>query len=100
MFFFMIRRPPSATLTDTLLPSTTLFRSGGGRFARSQSFDRAVSGISDRYAGPVHGHARAGGGSKPAERDDLRKPLYACPRTCPHGRGHHSDRPEIGRAQV
>src|SRR3546814_19862346 len=32
-FFLMIRRPPGATLTDTLFPYTTLFRSpdrGGG----------------------------------------------------------------------
>src|SRR3546814_19376353 len=27
MFFLMIRRPPRATRTDTLLPYTTLFRS-------------------------------------------------------------------------
>src|SRR3546814_17394344 len=27
-FFLMIRRPPRSTRTDTLLPSTTLFRSG------------------------------------------------------------------------
>src|SRR3546814_19130016 len=27
-FFFMIRRPPRSTRTDTLLPYTTLFRSG------------------------------------------------------------------------
>src|SRR3546814_17219887 len=26
-FFLMIRRPPRSTLTDTLFPSTTLFRS-------------------------------------------------------------------------
>src|SRR3546814_20868530 len=26
-FFFMIRRPPRSTLTDTLFPYTTLFRS-------------------------------------------------------------------------
>src|SRR3546814_3078525 len=29
-FFLMIRRPPRATRTDTLFPSTTLFRSPGG----------------------------------------------------------------------
>src|SRR3546814_17432138 len=29
-FFLMIRRPPSATRTDTLFPYTTLFRSQGG----------------------------------------------------------------------
>src|SRR3546814_20916811 len=28
-FFFMIRRPPRATLTDTLVPYTTLVRSEG-----------------------------------------------------------------------
>src|SRR3546814_17928279 len=28
-FFFMIRRPPRSTRTDTLFPYTTLFRSGG-----------------------------------------------------------------------
>src|SRR3546814_15149140 len=28
-FFLMIRRPPSATRTDTLFPYTTLFRSRG-----------------------------------------------------------------------
>src|SRR3546814_11369744 len=27
-FFLMIRRPPRSTLTDTLFPYTTLFRSG------------------------------------------------------------------------
>src|SRR3546814_17956059 len=28
VFFLMIRRPPRSTLTDTLFPDTTLFRSG------------------------------------------------------------------------
>src|SRR3546814_20039564 len=30
-FFFMIRRPPRSTRTDTLFPYTTLFRSGSRR---------------------------------------------------------------------
>src|SRR3546814_11791525 len=30
LFFFMIRRPPRSTRTDTLFPYTTLFRSAGG----------------------------------------------------------------------
>src|SRR3546814_5268702 len=38
-FFLMIRRPPSSTRTDTLFPSTTLFRSvrgkSGGDLSRS-----------------------------------------------------------------
>src|SRR3546814_10072514 len=29
LFFLMIRRPPRSTLTDTLFPYTTLFRSAG-----------------------------------------------------------------------
>src|SRR3546814_15441266 len=36
-FFFMIRRPPRATRTDTLFPDTTLFRSclrGSGKAVR------------------------------------------------------------------
>src|SRR3546814_3417671 len=31
VFFFMIRRPPRSTRTDTLFPYTTLFRSRTGR---------------------------------------------------------------------
>src|SRR3546814_8077956 len=30
LFFLMIRRPPSSTRTDTLVPYTALFRSGDG----------------------------------------------------------------------
>src|SRR3546814_16571209 len=35
----MIRPPPSATLTDTLFPYTTLFRSGCGRIAVKTQFN-------------------------------------------------------------
>src|SRR3546814_12316780 len=31
IFFFIIRRPPRSTRTDTLFPYTTLFRSTGSR---------------------------------------------------------------------
>src|SRR3546814_12448619 len=45
-FFFMIRRPPRSTRTDTLFPYTTLFRSmdagGIGRISR------AADGVADR----------------------------------------------------
>src|SRR3546814_14783908 len=34
LFFLMIRRPPRSTRTDTLLPDTTLFRSGPDLAAR------------------------------------------------------------------
>src|SRR3546814_9533148 len=33
-FFLMTRRPPRSTRTDTLLPDTTLFRSGAGKRRR------------------------------------------------------------------
>src|SRR3546814_8616202 len=40
-FFLMIRRPPSATLTDTLFPYTTLFRSfEGDRAVADDALDR------------------------------------------------------------
>src|SRR3546814_13786527 len=38
-FFLMIRRPPRSTLTDTLFPYTTLFRSDGGHGIREQRQD-------------------------------------------------------------
>src|SRR3546814_1252527 len=37
VFFLMIRRPPRSTLTDTLFPYTTLFRSGQ-RFGHAVHF--------------------------------------------------------------
>src|SRR3546814_12684536 len=36
----MIRRPPRSTLTDTLFPYTTLFRSPGGLRCRCDALDR------------------------------------------------------------
>src|SRR3546814_15112082 len=44
MFFFMIRRPPRSTRTDTLFPYTTLFRSdvGGAGQARQHHGERTV----------------------------------------------------------
>src|SRR3546814_6690420 len=39
-FFLMIRRPPRSTRTDTLFPSTTLFRSGGARNGPKSASDR------------------------------------------------------------
>src|SRR3546814_2002671 len=40
VFFLMIRRPPRSTLTDTLFPYTTLFRSHGFRAARTAEASR------------------------------------------------------------
>src|SRR3546814_13325724 len=42
----MIPRPPRSTLTDSLFPYTTLFRSAGVRPDRSQDESRDVQGVS------------------------------------------------------
>src|SRR3546814_3723047 len=42
----MIRRPPRSTRTDTLLPYTTLFRSGHAQPPRAvEALDRQVAGV-------------------------------------------------------
>src|SRR3546814_15072719 len=41
-FFYMIRRPPRSTRTDTLFPYTTLFRSPDGR---CKAFDARADGF-------------------------------------------------------
>src|SRR3546814_12280839 len=55
LFFLIIRRPPRSTLTDTLFPSTTLFRS----LARPGSRYPAARGLRDadalRTTGERHG---------------------------------------------
>src|SRR3546814_19465555 len=43
-FFFMIRRPPRSTRTDTLFPYTTLFRSAIGRAPSSNVVQRHDAG--------------------------------------------------------
>src|SRR3546814_11602157 len=48
-FFLMIRRPPRSTRTDTLVPYTTLFRSGDRDRRRR------------RQRGRTHGRQRSGG---------------------------------------
>src|SRR3546814_2516969 len=70
-FFFMIRRPPRSTRTDTLFPYTTLFRSnlraaeGAGRHAlraaarRSRARSRARPGCEPHpAAGAKRSHRR------------------------------------------
>src|SRR3546814_6387459 len=43
IFFLMIRRPPRSTRTDTLLPSTTLFRSPPAQCPKPQCSDRTLA---------------------------------------------------------
>src|SRR3546814_4866034 len=44
VFFLMIRRPPRSTRTDTLFPSTTLFRSGLVDLAENRTRPGVVRG--------------------------------------------------------
>src|SRR3546814_556794 len=67
-FFLIIRRPPRSTLTDTLFPYTTLFRSNGGR-----PFGRHTGAV------PADRPRRAGPGTLPFGRRGcprLRQPLH------------------------
>src|SRR3546814_18351638 len=52
--FLIIRRPPRSTRTDTLCPSTTLFRSHSLRAVTS---DELAALLDMSPAGPVHIHA-------------------------------------------
>src|SRR3546814_4430842 len=44
-FFLMIRRPPRSTRTDTLCPSTTLFRSLGFVAAKDPAQQQAITDV-------------------------------------------------------
>src|SRR3546814_14371237 len=65
-FFLMIRRPPRSTRTDTLFPSTTLFRSGfEAPVAAIIRFERLVG---DAFDQPV---AAVAIGDQVGDRPDL-----------------------------
>src|SRR3546814_2202831 len=49
----MIRRPPRSTRTDTLLPYTTLFRSGADRVVVARDHELDAVGVA---VGVDHGH--------------------------------------------
>src|SRR3546814_2015329 len=61
-FFLMLRRPPIATRTDTLLPDPTLFRSVVAQAALDFAV-AYVSGISADRAGEETGNRFGGGGA-------------------------------------
>src|SRR3546814_9991680 len=77
----MIRRPPSFTLTDTLFPYTTLFRSVGPRLGGDELITEVLAGadrrlgragdavhvVAQRQAVPVHGGV---GGEPVAHRSE------------------------------
>ena len=54
--------------------------------------DRAVSRLSHRSAGPVHGAHGPGAGRFGDPRDHLREPIHARARAHPAGRGHYGAR--------
>src|SRR3546814_2388593 len=61
-FFLSIRRPPRSTLTDTLFPYTTLFRSGSLSLACDRRVDRAharLQGLRFRRRCPRSGRTPA-----------------------------------------
>src|SRR3546814_11341468 len=71
----MIRRPPRSTRTDTLLPCTTLFRSGG---AGERAGSRHCRGdCPDSAAVPVLHTGTAGTTPPPPAR--VRAVLHSCP---------------------
>src|SRR3546814_14602195 len=55
----MLRRPPRSTLTDTLFPYTSLFRSRDPRLPASYAY--AVVAAGQERAHPGHRQRRAGG---------------------------------------
>src|SRR3546814_18093859 len=68
----MLRRPPRSTRTDTLVPYTTLFRSGAiagtvenistavnGHTASIQSFGESIDGLSVRYGWKLNAGGKA-----------------------------------------
>src|SRR3546814_14764320 len=68
-FFFMIRRPPRSTRTDTLFPYTTLFRSPGERGlhrGRGDHRQAVLLRTVDRPVGPRVRAGRRGGQRLPA----------------------------------
>src|SRR3546814_2217164 len=80
-FFLMIRLPPRSTRTDTLFPSTSLFRSGSGgparpaarqavRAAGRRSGDRADAGALPRALRRSHGEALPRAASEAARSEE------------------------------
>src|SRR3546814_20144403 len=62
LLFLIIRRPPKATRTDTLLPYTTLFRSHGFvqfRHRRFPSLQSGALGLPSGWSGRVDARAAA-----------------------------------------
>src|SRR3546814_1919432 len=108
-FFLMIRRPPRSTLTDTLFPYTTLFRSlhlDGAGAARRGGRARACGMARRRRTGSAYrAHARRQAGAR--RRTRLRRRAALEPRrgrtrawpSLACGAGARSQRRDRRRAQ-
>src|SRR3546814_13153920 len=89
MFFFLvIRRPPRSTRTDTLLPYTTLFRSGDAGDGRGWLYQQ---GAAQR---PVPRPAQRAGGARSDQRHLFRR-LGAAAGPRPGGRGDRKSTSEL-----
>src|SRR3546814_18609095 len=87
----MIRRPPRSTRTDTLFPSTTLFRSGAGEIADHRV--PAEHGLERLGFEPLVEHLASGLGEQ-VEQVAAAAHVQVLPLLGPRQRGQ----PEIGKA--
>src|SRR3546814_19815845 len=82
-FFFMIRRPPRSTRTDTLFPYTTLFRSLGPVSGQLLIDDRGETEAGATLAAPLGGgFAVVSGRWDRGRRSEERRVGKECVSTC------------------
>src|SRR3546814_276821 len=89
LFFLMIRRPPRSTLTDTLFPYTTLFRSV--RQQRLRDGRRSLPPVLRRSGPHDHGRAQPGPRHRLPRGDPPPRPPPAPRRGHPVRSGHAPD---------
>src|SRR3546814_3721024 len=79
IFFFMLRRPPRPTHTDTLFPDTTIFRSVAVAGVAAAVRGGCAPAAAGRSGAAAAGRARPDAGRRPVRQ---------------HGRGGHDPRSE------
>src|SRR3546814_6778082 len=78
LFFFMIRRPPRSTRTDTLVPYTTLFRSKADAIATQPGQGEQALAVHARGRGDfVHARAPQRSEEHTSELQSLMRISYA-----------------------
>src|SRR3546814_13211334 len=92
-FFLMLRRPPRSTLTDTLFPSTTLFRSQRDH-ARTLGGDSCALGrvacAGEHPPSACRNPLGQGACDEPESEDEQLQPLFRRQVGRPGGRGGRS----------